>query len=80
MKQVGLNLWAATPVSLVFHWVDSSDCSENYLPEEKKKGIRAFGYSCNYRRELQEKSMSHSFKFAILEHAIYLTKPVPCLC
>lgn len=78
IKQVGLNLCAATQVSPVFHWIDSSDCNEN-LPE-KKKWIRVFGYSFNYRTELQKKSMSHSFKFAILEHAIGLTKPVPCLC
>lgn len=37
---------------------------------------RAFGYSFNYWIELQEKSMSHSFKFAILEPALGLMKPL----
>lgn len=77
IKQVVLNLWTSTEVFLDFHWIDSFDCSEN-LPEWKMK--RAFGYSFNYWIELQEKSMSHSFKFAILVPALGLMKPVPCLC
>lgn len=32
INQAKLNLWAAAHVSLVFHWIDSSDCSEN-MPE-----------------------------------------------
>lgn len=77
IKQVVLNLWTTTEVFLDFHWIDSFDCSEN-LPEWKMK--RAFGYCFNYWIELQEKSMSHSFKFAILEPAVGLVKPLPCLC